>query len=668
MTTLDRRLHDRALERAAAAVDFVLPPVEAAELHDHLAGCARCTRTAASLRGDATVLRGLRAPMPSRRIDIAVAAALAGERRRTSPSRMVLLVAATLLLLMALLGLAAVGASILRQQLPLVVVPSPSIPAIAVIPSPEASASGAPASPSASLAPAPTPSPSAGPTPSAAPSPSAGPTPFPIAPPAPFDPATAGWTPLGRVSPTGAADDASITGIVGFDRGYAAIGEKKDLGPVAWYSVDGTNWTAAPIANRVTNCPGWGLARNDVVPDAKPNAIAANGSEIVIVGEEAPHDAAACANIAASVRPVAWHSPDGRTWQRSAPFEVGGTNSRATAVWAIPGGWQAAVQGAVTGTIATWESIDGLAWHQIGEPVAVGDVNVYAGAAPDGTVVLSRWADMTSGLRLFTSRDGRAWEAIATAGGCEKAPGVTQVAGPAAQGLDGWVLLGDMRLCASPNLSTWSTTKFDAALSVVAQTRNGAIALGDACYGAGVTCAPDPRAWLSVNGVDWAPIAPPRVYWGWTLADGPAGVLLVGSGTADGGAPTVWALGTPADPPPGDAPPAAPTSVAARTTAMVCPGASSAGKARCVSATFSWTPAAGTAIYRIYEDSSGAGVGAACHAGSGALLATTPANATSLTVEPISPVAGSGERCFYVAAANAAGESPWVRFPGKIAP
>ena len=58
----------------------------------------------------------------------------------------------------------------------------------------------------------------------------------------------------------------------------------------------------------------------------------------MIVGEEMPHDAAGCANVAASVRPVAWYSPDGRTWQRSAPFEVGGMNARATAVWPIPKG------------------------------------------------------------------------------------------------------------------------------------------------------------------------------------------------------------------------------------------------------------------------------------------------------------------------------------------
>ena len=176
------------------------------------------------------------------------------------------------------------------------------------------------------------------------------------------------------------------------------------------------------------------------------------------------------------------------------------------------------------------------------EPVAVGDVNVYAGAAPDGTVVLSRWTDTTPGLQLFTSRDGRTWEPIKTAGGCEATPGTTQIVGPDARSLDAWILLDDMRLCTSRDLLTWSGTTMTDALSIVAQTRFGAIVLADACFGAGSTCAPDPQAYLTTDGVTWAPMAHPPVYWGRAMADAPAGVLLVGQGTADDGATTAWRL------------------------------------------------------------------------------------------------------------------------------
>jgi hypothetical protein len=221
---------------------------------------------------------------------------------------------------------------------------------------------------------------------------------------------------------------------------------------------------------------------------------------------------------------------------------VGGLNARAATVWPIPGGWQAAVQGAAVGTISIWESIDGLAWYPLGEPVAAGDVNIYAGAAADGTVVLSRWDDTRSGLGLFTSRDGRTWEPIEMAGGCEGVSGTTQIVGPAAQGLDAWILLNDMRLCTSRDLMAWSGTTFTDWPSTVAQTRFGAIVLADSCFGAGSACTSDPRAYLTTDGVTWTPMAHPPVSWGRTVADGPAGVLLIGHAAADEGEATVWRL------------------------------------------------------------------------------------------------------------------------------
>ncbi|MCU0484102.1 MAG: hypothetical protein MUC54_07535, partial [Chloroflexi bacterium] len=164
-----------------------------------------------------------------------------------------------------------------------------------------------------------------------------------------------------------------------------------------------------------------------------------------------------------------------------------------------------------------------------------------AGAGPDGTVVMSRWVDTESGPRLLTSPDGLTWEPIAKAAGCEDAPGTTQIIGPAAQGLDAWILVDDMRICTSPDLESWSATTMTDAPSTVAQTRFGAILLADACFGAGPTCAPDPRAYLTTDGVTWTPMTHPPVYGARSLADGPAGVLLVGQ-TADDGATTVWRL------------------------------------------------------------------------------------------------------------------------------
>ena len=347
--------------------------------------------------------------------------------------------------------------------------------------------------------------------------------------PAVLDPSTARWTKLGVVPASGA--------LVAFDGGYALLAPGDSLtSSVVRFSADGKGWATASLSSLVPNCPGQGPQ----VSEAIAGAIAANGRELVVVGEEQLHDVASCANVAASVRPVAWHSSDGRTWRRSAPFEVGGDNARATAVWATPSGWQAAVVG---GGTTIWESSDGLTWHQVNDPTATFTGKVAAaGAAPDGTVVMSTLSDAASGPGLFTSRDGLTWGPIKVAGGCEAAPGTTQIVGPTAQGLDAWVVLDDMRLCTSRDLVSWSGTTMTAAPFVVAQTRFGAIVLGDACHGAGSTCAPDPSAYVTADGVTWTPLPHPPVYWGRTLADGPAGVLMIGQGTANSGATTVWSL------------------------------------------------------------------------------------------------------------------------------
>ena len=260
------------------------------------------------MRREAIALRPQTTPLPSRRVDDAVFAAIAG-RRATSPSLLVLVAAA--LLLVALLGVAAAaGGLLLRTWRPPITDMAPA-PAVVVEVGPTTT-------PAASL------------------------TPSPLV----LDPSTAHWTKLGVTPASGA--------LVGFDGGYVALGSLPITGPpgsepAAFFSADGVSWAETPLATMVPNCPDWGPAGAEDVPDAEHRSIATNGSEVVIVGEEAPHDAAGCANVAASVRPVAWYSPDGRTWQRSAPFVVGGLNSRATAVWAVPRGWQAAVQGAAVG-------------------------------------------------------------------------------------------------------------------------------------------------------------------------------------------------------------------------------------------------------------------------------------------------------------------------------
>jgi hypothetical protein len=139
MNLQDRRLHDRALELAAAAIDFSLSAAETAELAAHLAACPTCARRAAALRADASTLGRPLTLLPSRRVDDAVHAAIA--RRPARPQRLWLLAAAALLLVALLLGTVAVGAYLLRswQTLPTTLVPTATTPVAVVSPGPEPS-------------------------------------------------------------------------------------------------------------------------------------------------------------------------------------------------------------------------------------------------------------------------------------------------------------------------------------------------------------------------------------------------------------------------------------------------------------------------------------------------------------------------------------------------
>ncbi len=141
MSSADRRLHERALELAATRLDFDLAAAETAELEAHLGACPTCAHSAAGFRTDAAAIR-LLAALPSRRVDTAVRAAIAGRPVRSS-SRLLVLVAAAALLIVALLGVAAAGAFLLRAWSPIAIVPSPGAPA-AVVVDPSASAAPAP--------------------------------------------------------------------------------------------------------------------------------------------------------------------------------------------------------------------------------------------------------------------------------------------------------------------------------------------------------------------------------------------------------------------------------------------------------------------------------------------------------------------------------------------
>jgi hypothetical protein len=510
MSRQDHREHDRALELAASAIDFRLTVAQSAALDAHLMTCPACARSAAAMRADATALMPRATPLPSRRVDDAVAAAIAG-RRPASPSLLVLVAVA--LLLVALLGVATAAGSILLRAWRPPINELPPAPAVVVEASPSAGVS-ATAIPIATATPLAT---------ASAPAPLVA-----------LDPGAATWVSLGPIQLLGGLKDPTLGSIVGFDGGYVGLGGADTVGPVAWFSTDGVTWSPALLAKQVVNCPDWGPPGNDMVNDAEARAIATNGRELVIVGEVVQRDSTPCGTL----RAVAWHSSDGRTWVRSALFDEAASDTRAVAVWPSSGGWQAVSHDAV------WTSSDGLDWSRKGDlPGALGgDQTAISGApatgVPTAGILASLILDPQAGgaTALFASPTGEAWRRLEGDGGC---PLTTRILPPA--NLAAWVLVGDMRVCASGDLSDWTSTPLDAWLGAAAQTRYGAVVVGDACHGAGSTCKPAPRAWASADGRTWARLPNPPASTGPTLADGPAGVLFVGS-TPSNPTPGAWRL------------------------------------------------------------------------------------------------------------------------------
>jgi len=347
-----------------------------------------------------------------------------------------------------------------------------------------------------------------------------------------FNPSTAHWTELTDPHAGPAGGD-----LIGFEDGYVTIGTRDPFEePVAWFSRDGARWTAASLANPVQNCPDWGPPGNEMVPDADAGAVATNGSQVVVVGAFQPHDAAQCAD-SGEYHPIAWMSDDGRTWRRSESFDGGAVNGRVSAVWAVAGGWQAVVDRSL------WQSADGLHWRSVPTFPNAGVDNVHAGSAPDGTAVVSSVVGSAgdSQYRLFASHDGRTWSAIDDAAGCET--DATQIVAPGPSSGPAWVILADTRVCASIDLIHWTSTNLPIVVWRMAGTRFGVMAIGDTCVGAGNSCQDSGKqAYLSSDGVTWSRLEHPNALSGTSLADGPAGVVMIGAGPDDTAGSHAWLL------------------------------------------------------------------------------------------------------------------------------
>ena len=477
--------HERALDRAATAVDFELTPAEADEVTAHVASCRECARAGAALRADAASLRAQGAILPSRRVDDAVIREI---QRDGAPRQQGVLLVAAALLLLALLGTAAVGGFLRdsNQQVPVTVLPSDR-PALFDPTTPPSQAVANPTADASETAAAPTPDPSA-----AVPGESWQQVDFEkadgvIRAAALRDSALVGvgaggclprdagqsdcyaaaWTArVGGDSWTRAPDqDGLKVGVAGptsgpekglldvafGPAGAVAIGyayDREDGGPGVWLSADGRTW------QRVETALG-------ALPDgARFSAIAANDRGYVIVG-------AIVDRAGPAARAAAWTSPNGVEWTRSvdtAGMDVGpcidtgeepACEGMAGVTWtgeAFAAVGAARSSAGAEARAAAWTSPDGGTWTRSDSGLDLDGRLSAVTTGPSGVVAVGTAFDAGTGAGIAASSpDGSSWTVT-------RLPGATPLHGVASIG--GWTFAIEVSPEAFPpstGLQLWRT-------------------------------------------------------------------------------------------------------------------------------------------------------------------------------------------------------------------
>jgi len=355
-------------------------------------------------------------------------------------------------------------------------------------------------------------------------------------------PMIAQWVTLGTISRMAFHPD----GLVAFKKGYVAANGYS----MAYFSRDGIVWKAVRL-------PGPADFRS---ADSQPQGLASNGTRVVIVGGYG-HEP--CAPVTGATgegpncvqSPVSWVSDDGVTWRTSLPW-VGPVGTAAgfrqgsefSSVWAVPGGWEAALfywagEGQYQREI--WSSPDGVTWRRAAIVSDVGaDVSAQRMAIVDNTGRRLLWStiwacrassDCRNETRLWTSSDGIKWQTI-------PAPldmSIVHSGLPPGQADTPWMLAGatcdriavydcHVAVWLSRDLRTWSDVSLPRGFDaldwglVVARAPGGYVLV--AWWGD--VASPRQATWVSSDGIGWTALPNPPLVW--TASAGPAGTLGIG--------------------------------------------------------------------------------------------------------------------------------------------
>lgn len=345
------------------------------------------------------------------------------------------------------------------------------------------------------------------------------------------------WTNIGRV-----ARSAEIMAFAGFSGGYVVAANDFESGATAYFSADGVTWQANRLSETVDDCSGGRTF------EAFVHHAASSPSQVLLVGSVRSYSPENCAgNEGVGGGAVGWVSSDGIAWQRTPVF--GARHDTPSSAWAVPGGWGVGLDNCCDfDTI--WQSTGGSAWQTILqiEGTQDGGYSIHGGAAADGTRVVA--AATGQGWAVLRSSDGASWDPLPVGDGSTWPQAVLP---PLPGRSSSWLVASaddaeHTMITLSSDTDQWQESQLPGRRTLTAAAATSSGFVGSAEYPCDIAvfyglarhvsgCDQSrQRQYVSVDGVTWTSISP-RLEGPVELADGPAGVLLVG---ADSG--RVWLL------------------------------------------------------------------------------------------------------------------------------
>lgn len=324
-------------------------------------------------------------------------------------------------------------------------------------------------------APSPSAAPSTPASPSAPPKPSVGETPSPV----PSEPVVVGWE---AASVPETANASGVAAIVSGRDGLVAVVSDGAFGTLVWTSADGRTWTDVTPAG----FESVGIA--SVVEYDGMLVGVGRGNTIDIETEEA----------------AVYLSEDGTSWRKVETAEpmvgqlidVVATDGGLYAVGGVPGADAAAI----------WRSTDGETWERAGDDIEHAFLWSIAEGGP-GLVAVGWRRDPDPSAAVWTSADGTEWTLSPNPEGYELFEGtdVTEIDGTLVMVGSSFMGQGG-RFWTSADGIDWSIADVpgveEAYPRTLVHTSNGVVAVGAGENMAGT-------AWISQDGIGWAPFGDP---------------------------------------------------------------------------------------------------------------------------------------------------------------